>query len=728
MNTIDAKQRPIVAGFLPVLAGSSIFLAYQFVISIWKLVASTNGGETKFKAVATEVYMGFILLQNVQVLIAYLVLGLVAALILQPFVNFWTKRSSYQSRRAIILRALGLTAVMHGFFTLRLVETRPYFLDAAEFGHWYYRVLDVIPAVIKPASLMLLFTVLPVAVLVTALFWQIRRHGRKGWIAASAVSAAVLLTAGYQHFSKSGPARTVVADGKQPMNVLIIGSDSLRGDRLGISGYRPARTDGPAAQGVSPAIDALARNSAVFETCYSSIGSTLESGTSLMASQYPHTHGLRHMFPNKPALQAARAEVTPMAKLMREHGYDTAAIGDWCAGYYELMPLGFEHISVSDFDTFKVYISQSVLMAHAVVPLYFDNPAGDLIFPQIQSFANFVKPHVVTNRVKERLARAAETRQPFFWHVFYSCNHLPYRSNEPFASMFTDPGYNGIHQTGVNFNADAFSSDPHLDEKLAVFPPADRQRVSDLYDGATRNFDDCVRQILESLKENGLADNTIVIVTADHGDDLYEPGVTLLHGQGFNGGLQTNHVPMIVHVPGEKPATIRETVRLIDVVPTIADLTGVPKPPVWEGKSFAGWLTGKEAPEWRPFYGETGFAFMQPKVEGVVRPTHLPMDEMTFIDPECNYQFVMKPELNEAFIKAKQRCLRTRYWKLVCTPAADGTRHYGLFHLPTDPHGRTDVATARLDVLGPMRGALERWMDEHKESSIPEIFPAGEPE
>jgi arylsulfatase A-like enzyme len=447
-----------------------------------------------------------------------------------------------------------------------------------------------------------------------------------------------------------------------------------------------------------------------------------------MASQYPHTHGLRHMFPNKPALETARAEVTPVAKLMREHGYNTAAIGDWCAGYYELMPLGFENISVSDFDTFKVYISQAVLMAHSVVPLYFDNPAGDLIFPQIQSFANFVKPHVVTNRVKERLARAAESRQPFFWHVFYSCNHLPYRSNEPFASMFTDPGYSGIHQTGVNFNADAFSSDPNLEDKLAAFPAADRQRVSDLYDGATRNFDDCVRQILESLEENGLADNTIVIVTADHGDDLFEPGVTLLHGQGFNGGLQTVHVPMIVHVPGEKPKKIKETVRLIDVVPTIADLTGIPKPAVWEGKSFAGWLTGNEAPEWRPYYGETGFAFMQPKVEGVVRPPHLPMDEMTFIDPECNYQFVMKPDLNEAFIKAKQRCLRTRYWKLVCTPAADGTRHYGLFHLPTDPNGRTDVAKARTEVLVPMRNALERWMDDHMESSIPEIFPAGEPE
>ena len=77
---------------------------------------------------------------------------------------------------------------------------------------------------------------------------------------------------------------------------------------------------------------------------------------------------------------------------------------------------------------------------------------------------------------------------------------------------------------------------------------------------------------------------------------------------------------------------------------------------------------------------------------------------------------------------SKQRCLLTRWWKVVCTPTADGKRHFGLFHMRTDPHGRTDLAASRPDVLAPMRAALERWIDEHKETSIPEIFPAGEPE
>ncbi len=713
--------------FLPVLAGASIFLAFQYVIALWRLANSSGEMENKFSALAKEKYMGFLIWQNVQMLVAYVLLALISAWLLQPFVSWWTGRSRHRSARAAMLRGLLLVILTHAYFTLRLVKTRPYFLSGEEFGHWYFRVLDGIPEVMKPTCHLALFTLLPLALLTCAVVWHLRRSSRRGLVTAAIVFSLIGLGASYAHFWKPTHSASVARGNPLP-NILIIGSDSLRGDRLGIAGYRPARNDGPAASGVSPQIDALAKKSVVFQSCYSSIGSTLESGSSFMASQYPHTHGLRHMFPDATTLAAARERVVPMAKLLRERGYDTAAIGDWCAGYYELMPLGFEHISVSSFDTFKIYMSQAVVMAHFVVPLYFDNPLGYLIFPQINSFAQFVTPDIVTHRVKDRLTRVAKSRQPFFWHVFYSCNHLPYRSSQPFASLFVDPDYRGIHRNGVVFDTDAFSSSRDLEKKLAAVPTADRQQINALYDGATRQFDDCVKRILDSLRENGLADNTIVIITADHGDDLYEPGVTLLHGQGFQAGLQTHHVPMIVHLPGGKPQTVSATVRLIDVMPTLADLTSVPKPACWEGLSFAGWLRGEQSPEWRPYYGETGFPFMQPQIPGITRPPLLPMDEMTFIDPAFNYQFVLRPEYAAPLIAAKQRCLKTRYWKLVCTPTAGGGRHFTLHQISCDPHGMHDLTAARPEVLAPMRTALERWMDERAESTIAEIFPTGEPE
>jgi hypothetical protein len=103
------------------------------------------------------------------------------------------------------------------------------------------------------------------------------------------------------------------------------------------------------------------------------------------------------------------------------------------------------------------------------------------------------------------------------------------------------------------------------------------------------------------------------------------------------------------------------------------------------------------------------------------------MDELTFIDPSFNYQFVLKREYNDQIIAAKQRCLATRDWKIVCTPTATGDRHFGLFHLKSDPHGQIDLASSRPEVLAPLRQALIRWIDDRIESPIETIFPNGEP-
>jgi len=718
-------SRP-AARFLPVLAGVSIFLAHQFYSSVRRLMESATAMDNKFSSIAREDFMGFLVGQNALMLIAYVLLAIAGALLLQPVVSWIAGKVRVRGPWLVIAVAWLLAMLLHDYyFEVRMVESKPYFLPDAG-GNWYSWSTGSLPADVRRTVGLVFFHLLPALAAAGALFWQIHRRGRRGWLIAGPVLLAVAGFFGVKAIA-GAVGRKPASTGPTP-NIIIIGSDSLRADRLGVSGYRPQRSDGPAAAGVSPTIDALAARSLNFRTCYSSIGSTLESGTSLMASQYPHTHGLRHMFPKKEVIKDARERTIPMASLLRKKGYDTAAIGDWCAGYYELMPLGFEHISVSSFDSFKVYMSQAVVMAHPVIAIYFDNALGYRLYPQINSFASFVTPDVVTNRVRDRLGKVSASGQPFFWHVFYSCTHLPYQSKEPYASMFVDPDYNGPNKKAFPFNVNDFASKPNLEEIFHATSARDIAHINAVYDGCVRQFDDCVKDLLDALDKNGLRENTIIIVTGDHGDDLFDPGTTLLHGQGFNGGLQASHVPMIVHVPGVAAKAIDETVRLIDVVPTLADMTGVEKPPEWEGLSFADWITGKAAPVWRPFYGETGFPFMQSKVAGVERPPLHPLDEMTVYDPSFNYQFVLKPEYEEPLVTAKQRVLRTRYWKVVCTPAADGSRHFGLFHMTTDPHGRTDLAASRPEVLAPLQAALTGWIDRHHESSIAEIFPAGEPE
>lgn len=700
-----------------------MFLAWQYGLSIWRLTMSSDQMANKFSALAKDKYMGFLIGQNLLMLVGYAALALAAAFLLQPFAAGWTARSKYRSWHAIVLRALVLTTLLHGYFTLRLSVTRPYFIN--DFGSWYYRALDLIPAAAKPASLSFLFGILPLVVLAWVVFWHIRRHGKRGLVLAGialVAGATVAMTAYARKPGKIAPP----AGAQRPMNVIIIGSDSLRGDKLGCAGYRPAV--GADKGGVSPVIDSLAARSTRFESCYTSIASTMESGVQLMSSMYPQSHGIRQMYPDRATVAATNKRIETLPFMLRGKGYDTAAIGDWCAGYYEVLPLGMEHLMVSTFDNFKIYMSQAVVMAHFVIPLYFDNPVGYRVFPQLESFASFVTPDVVTERVEKRLGQMASEQKPFFWHVFYSCNHLPYGSREPYCSMFSAPGYRGENSNKVAFDIDSFIGSTDLESKWKALPQEEIAQIRALYDGCTRQFDDCVGHILASLERNGLADNTIVIITSDHGDDHYESGVTLGHGLTFNGGLHANHVPMIVHVPGEKPRVVPETVRLIDVIPTVADLIGQEKSTVWQGQSFANWIRGTEQPVYRPFYGETGFPFIQFRVKDVERPKLPAMDELTHIDPDYNYQFVLKPEYLDRLIQAKQRCLKTRHWKLVCTPTAAGGRHFALFQLTLDPQAENDIAGTRPEVLAPLKAALERWMDEKTETPIAGIFPGGEPQ
>lgn len=715
----EVERRGVGVGFLWVFAGVCVFFTIQFCRALIRLGDSSGGMENKFSALAKEKYLGFLIRENAYLLIAYLILAVGFALVLRPFISLVGRRGFLRGRVAVMLLGLGGAFVIHGYFVLRLVDTRPYFLNEAKFGYWYYELLNALPDGARAVVLPLLFTVLPLVVLGYVMGWYWWRLSRR-WRGVVAVGGALLVGI-FLIKTRDGSHAVPEAGRQERPNVIIIGSDSLRADKLGCNGYVPRRSDGAAAEGVSPRIDALAARSVNFSNCFTPIASTLESGTSLMTSLYPQTHGLRQMYPNRETVEATKARIVPLARVLSEKGYDTAAFGDWCAGYYELMPLGFEHVSVSSFDNFKIYMSQAVVMAHFVIPLYFDHPVGYWLFPELGSFAQFVTPEVVTQRVEERMDAAVGGGRPFFWHVFYSCNHLPYRSKEPYASMFTDPDYAGPHKNGVDFDIDSFIGGTDLEDKWSALPERDVQQIRDLYDGCTRQFDDQVGSILDGLERRGLAENTIVIVTADHGDNLYEEGVTLGHGLTFAGGMGANHIPLVFYLPGGRGKTISEAVNMIDIAPTLADLVGAQKPESWEGRSFAGWLDGTEAPVDRPFYGETGFPFIQFRVEGIERPALPPMDQMTWIDDSFNYQFVLRDEFVGPLVAAKQRCLRVRDWKLICTPTKEGGRHFGLFF----KGGEEDVSGEYPEILGRMRVALERWMDEGVETPLGAIFPEG---
>jgi len=701
--------------------GIVAFLVFQYATALWRLATRSGGVDSKFGELALQEHRGFVIGQNLQVLVAYVLLGVAAWLLLMPLLSRLGDRRS----RWVVPAAFFGCVVLHGFFMFRLAYSRPYFMGDADFGDWYYGLLELPPEAWRAAVHRVVFEVLPWLALALAAWWWWRRLSwpLRGVVLVGGLVVAVVVA--WPWLSRLGASRAQARS--EAPNILIIGSDSLRGDRLGYMGYRPARGEGAAADGVSPRIDRWAEEAAVFERCWTPASSTLESGISLMTSLDPRAHGIRQMFPMRGQVESLEGRVTTLAEVLAAEGYDTAAIGDWCASYYEVTPLGFEEVDVSSFDSFRIYVSQAVIMAHFVVPIYFDNPLGYRLFPQVRSFAQFVTPEVVTRRVERRIEDQAASGRPFFWHVFYSLNHLPYRSAEPYNRMFADPDYEGPNRTGVDFDIDEFIGGTGLEEKWAALPRDEVEQIRALYDGCTRQFDDCFARILDALERHGLLENTIVILTSDHGDDLYEPGVTLGHGLGFSGADGSFRVPLALRGPGVPRRRFDEQVTLLEVAPTVAGLVDVGVPDSWRGEDLSGWWREPGRARDLPFYAETQFPFIQFKVEGVERPELPPMDELTFIDPEFNHHFVLRPEHREAVLAAKQACLRTGDWKLVATPTVAGELHHQLFHTASDPHCLVDLAAARPRVLRPMREALERWREDGTSTPIEAIFPRGEP-
>jgi arylsulfatase A-like enzyme/Flp pilus assembly protein TadD len=162
----------------------------------------------------------------------------------------------------------------------------------------------------------------------------------------------------------------------------------------------------------------------------------------------------------------------------------------------------------------------------------------------------------------------AHSREPFFLFVHYYDPHDPYEPPEPFASQWAD----------------------------------------DLYSGEVAFADRCVGEVIAKLKERGLYDSTLIVITGDHGEMLGEHG-ELNHG--FFIYESALKVPLIVRVPRSKAVArqIDQPVGLIDIMPTIASLVGAPPQKQAQGLDLSPWLSGEGAGlvglAGRPLYAET---------------------------------------------------------------------------------------------------------------------------
>ena len=715
----ELKRRTV---FWLVLLTVLATLVGWYIMALCTFAGNTYGFNNRFTEVAVGDHLFYLVWSNVEVLKAYAIVAAIYVTVIYPLVLLWHRWRPF-AKWGVIWRALLFSAILYGFFIFRLMMDKPYFGDFSyldegyrKFGEWFGGALQ------HGLSWFVLyvFPVIAITVCVWFYFVEIRRAVRRNahvfpWPVLGPVAILVLLVVsghGFVRDTSSLPGEPAKPKPK-PKNILILASDSFRGDRLSCNGY---------GRNTSPNIDQIAAEGINFRQCYTPIASTLESLTTMFSSQYPHTHGIQHMFPNKEQVAKANAKMPALAASLRQQGYDTAVIGDWCACGFKELPMGFEDITVSDFDNFKVYMSEVVYLHHQILPLFFDNRVGHWLFPKLKSFANFMTPDVVTGQVIDRLKQREDDQKPFVIFAFYSCTHLPYRTPREYTDLWCDPEYKGPHQHMLGLNVDEFIGNVDIGHKWEKMPKKEVEQINGLYDGCVRMFDDCVGRIMGALDESDLRDNTVVLVTGDHGDDLFEPNVTFGHGITFNGGDQNNKVPCVMRVPGveNRGRQVDRVVRTLDFAPTMLDLLGLPPEPRFEGVSFAPYIHGN-ADLSLAWYGETSYLFFRRKIPGE-EPLFIPaMDETTYIDPEFDFHFVLKDKYQEAILETKERCLRTERFKLVYTPGKNGPI-FRLFDMENDKTCERDVKKQFPEVFERMKNALVKWRDTHKESRITEIF------
>ncbi|MCB1034482.1 MAG: sulfatase [Acidobacteria bacterium] len=187
----------------------------------------------------------------------------------------------------------------------------------------------------------------------------------------------------------------------------------------------------------------------------------------------------------------------------------------------------------------------------------------------------------------EWVSQQEESRPFFLWiHLFGA--HPPYYNGGELAAKELDPGYQGALAPKKRV-LDAVM------EEGQVLSEADRRHLDAIYDAAVIGTDRIVGSFLDALEQAGVLENTVVVLLADHGEDLYDHHGYIYHACSvYQSSL---HVPLSFSAPGILPQgqRVRQTVELIDVLPTILDLVGLEPPQGLHGASLRPYLERPEA-------------------------------------------------------------------------------------------------------------------------------------
>ncbi len=384
------------------------------------------------------------------------------------------------------------------------------------------------------------------------LLWKPRAM-RRVPLLLSAVALVACLVAGVRTLSR-GPTLEAEAplfsQDHQVKRVLLITIDTLRHDSV-LAG---APSDGPN-------IDALARQSVVFENAYVPSPWTPPSIASIMTGLTPWAHTVSRR-------QTVFPAATPyLPDRMLEAGYATAAFGaNSLLTYQNALSRSFETYHFPERGR-PTTLGVAALRA--------------LLGPVKMSDQHWTEE---ITALAERWIELHQEQDFFLW-LHYFDPHAPYIPPEEFLSDMPD---RPPLRAGFEFDRSQLLS------RVATYSPRQKRWLKDLYRGEVRYIDDRIGRLIGTLKRLGLYEESLIVVTSDHGEEFWEHGA-VRHGHTFYDELLK--VPLLVKPPGSPTPLVRQVpqnVSTVSVMPTVLEMCGLTfNPEQFSAPSLVPWFSRK---------------------------------------------------------------------------------------------------------------------------------------
>lgn len=360
-------------------------------------------------------------------------------------------------------------------------------------------------------------------------------------------------------------------------NIIYIMVDALRPDHLGCYGYE---------RNTSPWIDELADRSSLFLNAYSPATYTLPSVASIFTSR----HALDHRTVN-PESYLDDAEIT-LAEILKFFGYRTAAfVSGVLLNHSFNLDQGFDlYVDISN-TTSTLSSSESAVPQDSSETVLSGRGTADEEKSCVSAAGSKLKK-CASEVIPEALEWLGNNRDDkFFLFLHLMEVHPPLFLQDESALHLYDPSYAGIVDSlrlDLKVKRSVYRKSYRTSgESVGRFSDKDISHVIAHYDACLTYLDSWLAWFDDELEAIGLREKTILVLSADHGIDMFDHNTLFLYTPQAP-YEELIHVPLIIDIPGKtgKGMVIDETVQLIDLVPTLLDLLGLPNYESAEGRSL----------------------------------------------------------------------------------------------------------------------------------------------